>query len=329
MNAPRFLRRVAMAGAVAVAIVGPRAAGLAILALMLAPAVIVPLGLSLALEAKHLPRAVQRFLGAFLVLAPLGALVTTISWFMEPWFATLAASAHAVTCFAAGILGLARLFARREARFAPLHEFAIDVGLLLLPVAGVWFFASRVGVSLAGFHEPVVTFTAAHFHYAGFAAPIVIGGAGRVLFADDDKGPRRLYRVAALVVCAGVPLTAIGILTNHTIEAAGAVFLALGMLCACVVLVVYVSRRAYPISRAAAVLYVVSGLVLLLTMSLAMTFALTSSAGRGANLHAGPIAIQTMIDFHGAVNAFGFALSGLVANAMIASQRETSSKTPS
>lgn len=222
-----------------------------------------------------------------------------------------AAAIHLLTCALAGAAGLARLVARRSARFAPVHSIAIDVGLLLLPVGGVWLFASRAGVSLGGFQEPVVTFTAAHFHFAGFAAPIVIGGVGR--FVVPDRPRLRLY--ATIVVCAGVPLTAIGIATNHTVERVAAVVLASGMLAASALLVAFASRKAWPRSHVAAVLFVVSGGSLLLTMALAATFALTSSAGRGSSL-TGAIPLQTMIDLHGGGNAFGFALCGLVALAL-------------
>ena len=126
----------------------------------------------------------------------------------------------------------------------------------------------------------------------------------------------RLRLYATVVVCAGVPLTAIGIATNHTVERISAVVLASGMLAASAMLIGFASRRAWPRSRVAAVLFVVSGGSLLLTMALAATFALTSSAGRGSSL-AGAIPLQTMIDLHGGGNAFGFALSGLVALALI------------
>jgi hypothetical protein len=57
-------------------------------------------------------------------------------------------------------------------------------------------------------------------------------------------------------------------------------------------------------------------------MALAATFALTSSAGRGSSL-TGAIPLQTMIDLHGGGNAFGFALSGLVALALLESSDGT------
>jgi len=121
-----------------------------------------------------------------------------------------------------------------------------------------------------------------------------------------------------------IPLTALGIATNHTIEAAAAVLLATGMLCASGLIVFVVARAAAKLSKLAALLFAVSGSTLLLTMTLAATFALTSSAGRGSSLH-GWVPLQTMIDYHGLANAVGFSLSGLTALLLIRLRLPTSS----
>jgi len=289
-----------------------RGEGTAVRALATACAVIVPLGLALGMDgAKDAPRIVRRGVVTF---APISVVAMTLSWRLPIGnsLAVGAASLHAITCALAGVLALHRSWSRRAARFAPLDAFAIDVGLLLLPVGGVWLLASRAGPPLGGFHEPVVTFTAAHFHFAGLAAPAIIGGAGRLVAPAQPM----LRRYATLVVCAGVPLTAIGIATNHTVERIAAVVLATGMLAASALLIGFTSRRAWKQSQPAAILFVVSGASLLLTMALAATFALTSSAGRGSSL-SGAIPLQTMIDLHGGGNAFGFATCGLVALSLI------------
>lgn len=309
------MRVVALIGALAVgALLVPRGEGIAVLALATAAGVVVPAGLSLALatDAGAVPRLLRR---ALVPAVPLGAAAGVLGWRAPPGDAAAIACAavHLAVCALAGLVGLARLWSRRADRFAPLDAFAIDVGLLLLPVGGVWLVASRAVVPLAGFHEPVVTFTAAHFHYAGFAAPVVLGGAGRLVRrSGESRASCILRRTATVVVCAGVPLTAIGIATNAVVERVSAVVLACGMLAASTLLVGLASRRAWPRSRLAAVLFVVSGASLLVTMALAATFALTSSAGRGSSLD-GAIPLGTMIALHGGGNAFGFALSGLAA----------------
>lgn len=293
-----------------IAIVAPRTATMPALILMVASGIAVPLGLGIALApvpgkpapfAHHLIRFV----------APVGAAGGILGWLEDPGSprAIAGAAAHALPCLVAGLLALERIVPMlRTKKLDPLPELAIDVGLLFLPAASVWLLASRAGMPLAGFQEPVVTFTAAHFHFAGFAAPMVLGGVGRLLgaAAADSK----LYRVATIAVCAGVPLTAIGIATNHTIEQISAVTVASGMLCASVILIFYASPRAT--SFLGRLLFIVAGASLLMTMALAAAFALTSSAGRGSSLQ-GAVTVQTMIDFHGAMNAIAFACSALVA----------------
>lgn len=323
-------------GVVLVAVLSARAAGIPALVLMLGPGVAVPLGLAFALSGDddHEVTLPRRLL---VVLAPIGAAAGVLGWISPPGYPMALALAllHGVVCALSGTLALVRLYGRRPRFFAPLHELVIDVGLGLLPVAGVWFVASRSAMPLIGFQEPVVTFTAAHFHFAGFCAPVILGGTGRFLFGGaPDVHPtsallRSLYRVAAVAVCAGVPLTAIGIATNHTIESIAAILLASGMLCASVVLVVFASRRAFAIgSKLAGALFIASGGTLLLTMSLAATFALSSSAGRGSSL-TGAIPLQTMIDWHGGANAIGFSLAGLAALTLVDLARIDKAKTAS
>lgn len=298
--------------------------GILVLALMLAPAVVVPLGLA-RIASPGSPRSAGAAWRAPLPLAyraavcimPLDVVVGTVGWTAPPGdpVAIACATVHVVFCGVVALFAVARALRRITAGgwrglFTP-SELAIDVGLVLLPVGSVWLLASRAAVPLAGFHEPVVTLTAAHFHYAGFAAPVVLGCVGRA-FELDTLRTARAYRVATLAVCAGIPLTALGILTTHAVEATAAVLLACGMLVASALLVVVVPRRAAETSKVAAGLFAMAGVALLGTMGLAVTFALTSSAGRGSTFD-GPLGVQTMIDLHGGGNALGFALGALLA----------------
>lgn len=285
--------------------------GIATLALMLACTTIVPLGLAFVLPPLgRLPAPLR--LAVFLVPFDAAAAVTGFSWPPGHSLAMAAAGLHLVVCLSSALHGLRRVVARGIATpFAKPEELAFDVGLGLLPIGGVWLFATRAKIPLVGFHEPVVFFTAAHFHYAGFAAPVVLGAIGRFLFRGADKTPI-VYRLATLVVCAGVPLTAIGIATTHEVEVASAIFLACGMLLASALIAVAGARRAWDQAPITAPILAVSGSALLVTMGLAATFATTSSAGRGSALQ-GAIPLQTMIDLHGGGNAVVFALGALVA----------------
>ncbi len=307
----RLPRVVAVTGALA-AVVWSRklGGGVAVLALMLAATTIVPLGVALARPRGGAAPRVHRALVYFL---PIDAACGVLGWDAAPGdpLAVMCASVHVVTCAGIGLLGVARLASRRRALLASPEELAIDVGLLLLPIGAAWLLASRAGLQPLGFQEPIVLFTAAHFHYAGVAAPVVLGGVGRLV---SDAAPRA-YRVAAVAVCAGVPLTAIGIATTHEVEVVSAILLACGMLVASALMVLVAARRAWARSPIAACLFAGAGLTLTLTMALAATFATTSSAGVAsrATSFTGAVGIDTMLAYHGAGNALGFALASLVA----------------
>jgi hypothetical protein len=275
----------------------------------LAPLVVVPLGLSLALT--DLP---ARLGWPIAIGVALASTLQVFGW-SSPVGSPLAIVSALPWALAAASVGLAGLYRLRRRGLGPLDELAIDVGLLLLPVGGIWFFASRAGFSLLGFHEPIVLLTAAHFHYAGFAAPVIIGLTGRVLF-DADASPTFAYRVGALTVCAGVPLTAAGIAIGRALEAPAAVVLAIGMLAASLQIAVVAARRVFRRSRLAAALLVISGLTLVGTMTLAASFALTGSAGRDGQ--GDPlVSISRMIQLHGAPNAVLFVLAGLTALSLL------------
>jgi hypothetical protein len=303
---------------------------------MLAPAVIVPLGLAMAASGAGAtsPLAYR----AAVALLPVDVVASAIGWRWAPGdrAAILCAAVHLVVCALVALYALGRVARRARDHGVPgllalaaLPDLAIDVGLLLLPIGGVWLVASRAASPLLGFHEPIVTLTAAHFHYAGFAAPVILGCTGRAfMLAEGAEGKTaRAYRVATLIVCAGIPLTAIGITTTHAVEATSAILLACGMLDASTLLIAVVARRAAARSKLAAALFAVSGLALLGTMALAVTFALTSSAGRSSTFN-GPLSVQTMIDLHGGGNALGFALCALVALTLVDVTRQPRPRAP-
>ena len=56
-----------------------------------------------------------------------------------------------------------------------------DAGLVYLAVGGGWTVLAWGGLRPLGFAAPIVLLTAVHFHYAGFALPLLTGLAGRNL----------------------------------------------------------------------------------------------------------------------------------------------------
>lgn len=265
---------------------------------LLASFVVVPLGLALNLGME--PRMTRSWTGglALGLLLP-AAIARTYAFTKEPGLtaALLALPWLAVTGLVA-VCGHQRLRARGWA--AP-EDVCADVGQVFLAVGGGWVLLSRGGVQPMGFREPIILLTGAHFHYAGFALPLLVGLAGQLL--RDHTA-----RLASIAVMIGVPLVALGItLAPHGIRAvewlASWLMAAAGLLVAVLQLrLAWRAQRAIP-----RFLFVLSGLALAFGMVLAAIYALGTYCGRAW------LAIPDMLPWHGAVNALGFALPGLLA----------------
>jgi hypothetical protein len=292
---------------------------------------IVPLGLALAADPDDRGDSGVTFRAAG-ALVILGGAAALGSFLLPPGPpAALLAGVWVLGTVAVSIHGLRRLLRRG---LGPLEELAIDAGHLYLPVGGIWLFASRAGVPLLGFHEPLVGYTAAHFHFAGFAAPVIAGLLGRALglqrapggpdlreigpSAASWTGPPRaaiaaLYRAAAGVILCGIPLVASGILLSRAIELPAAILLASGML-TCSSLLGWVGarrlRQGPGRARISGIFLLIAGLSLVFSMALAVAFTTTGSATQGAAVPWIPY--SRMADLHGVANALGFAFAALV-----------------
>ena len=293
--------------------------GWPIAALLLACLVIVPLGLALAAPEEaggwrrgcwtvavwlQLPAALCVVGGTFL---PTGVVAVLL---VLPWLF--------VTCCVA-LAGTLRQWNRRRL----MSEAATDAGMIYLAVGGLWtvlaFWGqdiwewilplSRSGawgretalllVRLLGFPPLIVQLTAVHFHFAGFVLPLLAGQVARVR-------PGVEATVAGLGVILGVPLVAVGInltqLGEPGFEPWAAWFLsAAGVLTAVLHLWHAGSLPALP-----RLLLTVSGVSLLLAMAFSSLYAW----GRFSGLEI--IGIDRMLPTHGAINALGFALPGLL-----------------
>lgn len=172
-----------------------------------------------------------------------------------------------------------------------LEEALLDLGGLYLPVGAAWAFAYVANVPVMGFVGTQALLTAAHFHYAGFGACVVLGLCGRALGGTRAA----LYTPTAIVHGLGVALVAIGITTSHAVERLAAWLLAVAFVSGGLLLV-SLRRR----------LLILAGLVTLLSGALAIHFA----SGGFAALSADRVA--RMIRLHGVPNALGFVLLGIV-----------------
>ena len=272
--------------------------------MLLGPLVAVPLGLGLVFaDAPADPRA-RRLLDLARRAQPVAAAAGVAGFFVEPPAVGLALA----LCWVAltGIVamaGLVRLVARGV---GPLPEASVDAGMIYLPVGAAWMTAARMHWTVLGFSGDMVPLTGAHFHFAGFSAPILVGLTGRLVLAKGSPRARRVAVLAAAGAIAGPPLVAAGITFSRALELPGAAILAACLL-ASAALAVTVARPSFA-SPAARGLLNVSSLSLVLTMALAVTYA----AARV--MHAeDAVPIRFMARWHGVGNALGFAVCGLLA----------------
>jgi hypothetical protein len=220
------------------------------------------------------------------------------------------------------IAGLARLLRRGV---WSLSELCIDFAMIYLAIGGIWTVLACWGSAALqaainslgnsgegsvdllrlmnralGFPDVVVQLTAVHFHFAGFVLPLLTGMVAR-------SRPGLESSVAVAGVIAGIPLVAIGInltqIGEPDFEPWAAWFLsAAGALTA--VLHLWHAGRLPPLPRT---LFTVSGVSLLAAMTLSSLYAWGRFSDRPV------LDIERMLPSHGAINALGFALVGLIA----------------
>lgn len=249
---------------------------------------IVPMGVSVLFGREGRLGALERSaVVAMLLGAPCYAIALRFRG--TPWASILAAPWAVATA----LLALAGL--RRIARTRPRHlaEVASDVALMYLGVGGAWAYAYASGMVVLRFAGTEVLLTATHFHFAGFGACFVAGQAGRALRGRAQA----VYRVATLGMLSCIALLAIGITLSHLVETlaawivAGSMFLQ-GML----LLRIALLPRRLP----GRVLLAVAGGCTVVSGSLAAWFALLGFRNLGDG------ALETMVRWHGLLNAVGF-----------------------
>ena len=271
--------------------------------LLLGVLVIVPLGLSLVAVGGD-GRSPWSYPVA-LVMQPFGAAAVVASFFIDPGLraAGLAFAWLAVT-LSVSLVGLSRLL-RPDLRSAA--DFCTTAALLYIPVGAVWLIMSRWGIQPLGFGNTIVLLTAVHFHFAGFAAPILAGLAGQRLSPLVRR--TNTFRIAAIGIITGTPLVAGGITFSPVLALIGAIVISTGLIALSVVVIVWVSPAIRP--RPAQVLLIISSVATLPAMALAMIYAYSIVFNKLI------VDIPQMAMTHGVANAFGFALCGLIAWSLI------------
>jgi len=239
-----------------------------------------------------------------LVVVPLGLTLlptrnTSTRWgvaFAVPgavalWLPRGAVSITLASVYFAGTLVLIGLAVRHFSQHRTLRpqQVALYTALATPSIAALALVAERASYELFGFNLTVLSLTVAHFHFAGFAAALMA-----YLAADG---------VAAVSVPLGTAIVLLGFFVGDPVELAGAVVLTTGMW-----LVGWsLWRRSQRADRITAVLLVASGAVLVLTMLLAVGWAL------GHVVDTPYLPLEWMVATHGVANAVGFGLCGVLA----------------
>lgn len=207
-----------------------------------------------------------------------------------------------------GAIAAFGLWRRLSRGLGPLPELAIDAALFYVPVGAVALLLHRAGISLR-FEPIIVLLTVVHYHYAGFALPLVAGHAGRVVAADDGHfGADFAGRVAAattLVIIVNVALIAVGITFSPLVEVVAVTLFTVAV----AGFAMLVLRDVVPtIARLPGVLLTVASLAVFVTMALALAYGYSAFPATAAL-----VTVGEMIRWHGTLNAFGFALPALLA----------------
>jgi hypothetical protein len=259
--------------------------------------VVVPLGISLVEPHDQQTSMLYRLV---VFAQPVAALLAVASFFFEtgPLAASLS-SAWLVFSLLVALFGLARLKSRG---LYPVAELSIDAGLLYLTVAGMWLVIYRLGVQPFDYGETIILLTVVHFHFAGFAAPIIAGMNGRVL--RERKHPQKMFAASVFGIVAAMPLVAAGITFSPWLGLIGTLILAAGLVLLALLTAGWV-MSALPLGKR--LLLLVGALSSCTAMVLACLYAY-SLATKTLILN-----IPTMAMTHGLLNAFGFVTCNLIA----------------
>lgn len=267
---------------------------------LLAVLVTVPLGLELACrmgaeDEFSFPLKFARWFQAAAALLAIAAF-----WFAPGWrAAVLVLPWFFFACFL-GLLGTGHVLG---GGFRRIEVFLVSAGLIYLPIGCAWLVASRAGLSPMGFQEPIVLLTAVHFHFAGFAAPILAAATAADLRKVAAMTTRTVFNVIAIGVVSGPGLLAAGFLAGPRLKLVASLLIVGSE----VGLALFFLARAHQLRpRLAQACIVLSSITVLFAMALVALWAI-------GDFRLKPLVdLATMARFHGTANAIGFTTCGLI-----------------
>lgn len=279
---------------------------------LLAPLVIVPLGLELILRTKEgvapsLPERIARF-----IQLP-AAMLGLVSFFVER--GGLAATLAGGWFLLSLLLALGGFLRILRGGWKNLDSAIPAIAFIYLPVGAAWLEASRLGLEPLHFQEPIVLLTAVHFHYAGFAAPLLARSVGGVFTASKPhRAIYTLYRVVVTGVLLGPGMMAAAFVISPRCKLMAALIFAASEI-GLAVLFFATLRRVHGLS--ARLLIAISAGSVIFSMVLAAIWA------AGEYPLQPFVGLGEMARLHGTANAFGFTLCGLLGWTLAARPRIT------
>jgi hypothetical protein len=298
---PSILLGIAVWLALAMASFAPRVhLGIIEVLFLLGPWVVVPLGADLVRGAGVSRSSAVRDWGLFTA-----ASLTTASFFLDnrtvaAWFA----SAWVAVCAGFAADGLRRFVNAGRKSFT---QFCFAAGEGYLFVAGVWLIASRAGLQLLAFREPIVLLTAVHFHFAGFASAVLAGLTYERLRRSKWKAA---LEPALLAVVCGPAILGLAFLLGPKVKLAAALLIALGQFgLAAGMISAGMARK----NAGGRWLLLVAGGSVGAGMLLAAVWAMGEYPLQPF------VNIRQMAQFHGVLNAVGFVVCGLLGMKSVAS----------
>lgn len=266
---------------------------------LLAPLVHVPLGLGVV---RRLHGEFSPFGRLAVHLLPLGGIAAAASfWAHTGPAAGLLAGGWLLVCLLAAVEGL--VFISRGG-YRSAQDSCLSVGLLYLAVGGVWLVLSRSGATPMHFAEPIILLTAVHFHFTGFALPVIAAATGYALkIRMPNAHSTSLFPYVALGIVSGPAILAGGFIFGYPLWK---LLVALFLAAICVLLAVLLALLVPHIEPLPAqVLLSISAISLTAGMVLAATYVVGDFTEHYWLL------IPRMARLHGTANALGFALCGL------------------
>jgi len=234
------------------------------------------------------------------------ALLTTVSFFLDNrTTAAWLASSWLLVCVGFAADGLRR-FANAGTKSFSQFCFAVGEGYLL--VVGAWLVASRAGLQVLTFREPIVLLTAVHFHFAGFASAVFAGLVDERFRVSKWNA---FLRVALLAVVCGPAILGSAFLLGPKVKLVAALLIASGQfgLAGGMVRVGVTAKNG--IGR---------WLLFVASASVAAGMVLAAVWAVGEYPLQGFVSIRQMAEFHGVLNAVGFVLCGLLGWLLVGSE---------